>query len=101
MRRRLGVVTAAAALALAATPAANAQLPVHEHPLTTPAGNTTVIAQGVSHQAPCQAFANFHFNVHRAVFGVSGAGPNDVEGKHPLGPIPFQLVFPIELCPLP
>ncbi|HEX2045355.1 MAG TPA: hypothetical protein VHF23_07000 [Gaiellaceae bacterium] len=100
MKRRLGVATAAAALAVAATPA-NAQLPVHEHPLTTPAGNTTVIARGVSHHAPCEAFVNFHFNVHRGVFGVSGAGENDVEGKHPLGPIPFQLVFPVELCPLP
>ena len=55
----------------------------------------------MSHHAPCEAFLRFHFNVHRGVFGVSGAGPNDVEGKHPLGPIPFTMIMPPEFCQLP
>lgn len=97
---RLGVITAVAALALAATPA-YAQLPRHTHPLTTPGGNTAVLARGVSFHAPCQAFVNFHFNVHRGVFGVSEAGPNDVEGKHPLEPIPFTMIMPPEFCSVP
>ena len=100
MRKRVGFVTAVATLALAAAPA-NAQLPRHEHPLGTPGGATPVLAQGVSYHAPCNAFVNFHFNVHRAVFGVTGAGPNDVEGKHPLGPIEFVMIMPPEFCPLP
>ncbi len=91
---------AAAALALAAAPAYG-QLPRHEHPLTTKSGKTHVIAAGVSSQAPCNAFVNFHFNVHRGVFGLSEAGEHDVEGKHPLGPIPFTMIMPPEFCPLP
>lgn len=99
MKQRLVLLIAAGALVFSAAPV-GAQLPVHEHPLTTP-GTTTMIAKGVTAKAPCHAFVTFHFNVHRGVFGVSGAGPNDVEGKHPLGPIPFQPVVPLEFCPLP
>ncbi len=91
---------ATAAVALAAGPAYG-QLPRHEHPLTAKSGKTHVIAAGVSHQAPCTAFVNFHFNVHRGVFGLSGAGEHDVEGKHPLGPIPFAMIMPPEFCPVP
>jgi hypothetical protein len=59
-----------------------------------------MIASGVASHAPCQAFVNFHFNVHRGVFGVSEAGPNDVVGKHPLGPIPFEMLMPPTFCPV-
>ena len=100
MRKRVGILVALAAFALAAAPA-QAQLPRHEHPLQTPGNATPVLAPGVSYNAPCNAFVNFHFNVHRGVFGVSGAGPNDVEGKHPLGPIEFVMIMPPEFCPLP
>ena len=100
MKRSIWLATVVAALAVSAAPA-SAQLPRHTHPLTTPSGNTHVIARGVSHHAPCEAFLRFHFNVHRGVFGVSGAGPNDVEGKHPLGPIPFTMIMPPEFCQLP
>jgi|SRR5919109_2380331 hypothetical protein len=101
MRRLVGVVGAAAALAVGATPAYGQGLPRHTHPLTTPSGDAHLIARGVSSHAPCTAFVQFHFNVHRGVFGVSEAGPNNVEGKHPLGPIPFTIIVPPEFCPLP
>ncbi len=100
MKRSVGLALATAALMLAAAPAYG-QLPRHEHPLTTPSGKTHAIAPGVSYHAPCNAFVNFHFNVHRGVFGLSGAGGHDVEGKHPLGPIPFAMITPPELCALP
>ncbi len=60
-----------------------------------------MIAAGVSHQAPCTAFVNFHINVHRGVFGLSGAGEHDVEGKHPLRAIPFAMIIRADFCPVP
>ncbi len=65
----------------------------HLHCLETPDGRLHAIAPGVTEHAPHGAFENFHFHVHRAVFGVSGAGPNSVAGKHPLGPIPINLPY--------
>ena len=67
--------------------------PLHLHCFTSASGNTHAIARGVTYHAAHGAFDNFHFNVHRGVFGVTGAGPNDVVGKHPLGPIPINLPF--------
>ena len=96
MRRFL--IASVAAGALAATAAqAQAQIPRHFHPLTTPSGKTHMIAQGVTTNASCQAFLNFHMKVHREVFGTTF--PEPIEGKHPLGPITPELAFPVEFCP--
>jgi hypothetical protein len=90
------VVLALAASALAATVGqANAQVPRHFHSVTTPSGDAHTIAQGLTTNAPCEAFLNFHQIVHTEVFGVVGGA----EGKNPLGPLGAQVVQPIETCP--
>lgn len=90
MRRLIVGVVAAAALAVGAGSAA-AHPPQHWHCLKTPSGNWHLIAHGVTENADHRALEEFHFNVHRGVFGVTGAGPFNVEGRHPLGPV--LLVF--------
>ena len=93
MRKHFCGIAAVAALTLGASAAAAHGPPTHLHCLTTPNGNTHAIAPGVTEHAPHDAFVTFHINVHRGVFGVTGAGPNDVEGKHPLGEIPINLPY--------
>ena len=88
MRKLLVGVVAAAALAVGSGSAA-AHPPQHWHCLQTPNGNWHLIAHGVTEHAEHRALEQFHFNVHRGVFGVTGTGPFDVEGKHPLGPVLF------------
>lgn len=90
MRKLLVAVVAAAAL-LVGSGSALAHPPAHWHCLQTPNGKWHLIAPGVTDNATHRALEEFHFNVHRGVFGVTGAGPFDVEGKHPLGPV--LLVF--------
>jgi hypothetical protein len=93
----VGVAAATAALGMAS--GATAHPPTHLHCLTTPSGKTHAIARGVTYHAPHLALENFHFHVHRPVFGVSGAGPMNTPGKHPLGPIPINLPFDPENPP--
>jgi hypothetical protein len=93
--RRL-IVLSLAASALAATAGqANAQVPRHFHSFATPSGETHTIARGLTTNAPCRAFLNFHGIVHTEVFGVVGGA----EGKHPLGPLSAQVVEPRQFCP--
>jgi hypothetical protein len=90
------VVLSLAATALAATVGqANAQVPRHFHSFATPSGNTPTIAQGLTTNAPCQAFLNFHGIVHTEVFGLVGGR----EGKNPLGPLSAEFVEPRQFCP--
>ena len=88
MRKLIVGFVAAAALAVAGSAAAHGP-PPHLHCITTPSGNTHAIAPGVTFHAAHEAFFQFHTNVHRGVFGVTGAGPFNVEGKHPFGEIPL------------
>ena len=89
------LVASVAAGALAALAGqAQAQVPRHLHSLTTPSGKTHTIAQGLTTNAPCGAFLNFHGFVHTEVFGTPATG-----GKHPLGPLAAQVVAPMEFCP--
>jgi hypothetical protein len=76
VRKAFLVVTLAAGLTIEALPA-SAEVPRHIHNLTTP-GTTTAIATGVSENAPCTAFLNFHENVHLGVFAEPGGNPNTV-----------------------
>jgi hypothetical protein len=92
MRKLLVASVAAGALAMAGS--AQAQVPRHFHTLTTPSGNTHVIATGLTENAPCGAFLNFHGFVHMELFGTPTA-----EGTHPLGPLGAQVVTPIDRCP--
>ena len=97
MRKVLVGLFVAAALSVG-TGSALAHPPLHWHCLTTPNGESHLIARGVSEHAEHRALENFHFNVHRAVFGVTGTpgGMFDVAGKHPLGPVYFA---PQPSCP--
>jgi hypothetical protein len=98
MRRLLLGLVVTTAFAVSSG-SALAHPPNHLHCLTTPSGNTHAIARGVTYHAPHLALENFHFHVHRPVFGVSGAGPMNTVGKHPLGPIPINLPFDPENPP--
>jgi hypothetical protein len=87
MRRLVLTCLAAAALLMMAVPAFGSEtVPRHFHQLTTP-GGTHVIAGGLTANAPCTAFLNFHEIVHETVFGTPGTGtltnPNG-----PLVPLP-------------
>jgi hypothetical protein len=94
--RRLVVLSLTAGALTAMAGQANAQqVPRHFHSFATPSGKTHTIARGLTTNAPCRAFLNFHGIVHTEVFGVVD-GP---EGKHPLGPLSAQLVQPMEFCP--
>jgi hypothetical protein len=78
--RRFGVaVLVGSALALASAPAMAQAPPLerHLHTLETSNEKTHVIAAGVTENAPCGAFLNFHGNVHFGVF-VFGNNPHDV-----------------------
>ncbi len=90
MVRKL-LVGALVVAALAVGPgSALAHPPDHWHCFTSASGKTHLIARGVTEHAPHIALEQFHFKVHRAVFGVTGTGRFDVEGKHPLGPVLFS-----------
>ena len=89
MRKFLSIIVAAAGGLTLGAGGASAHPRLHWHCLTTPSGKTHLIAPGVTEHAPHEAFENFHFLVHREVFGITG--PFDLEGKHPLGPV--LLVF--------
>jgi hypothetical protein len=92
--RKLVVLAIAASALAAPVGQANAQIPRHFHSFKTPSGKTHTIAQGLTTNAPCQAFLTFHRIVHTEVFGlVEGAG------KNPLGPLTAQVVQPQEFCP--
>jgi hypothetical protein len=93
--RRLAVLSLVATALAATVGQASAQVPRHFHSFATPSGETHTIAQGLTTDAPCQAFLNFHGIVHTEVFGVVGG----TEGKNPLGPLSAQLVQPMEFCP--
>jgi hypothetical protein len=93
--RRLVVLSLAVSALAVTVGQANAQVPRHFHSFATPSGKTPTIAQGLTTNAPCQAFLNFHGTVHTEVFGLVG-GP---EGKNPLGPLSAQLVEPRQVCP--
>jgi hypothetical protein len=93
--RRLVVLSLVASALAAMVGQANAQVPRHFHSFATPSGETHTIAQGLTTNAPCGAFLNFHGIVHTEVFGVVGGA----DGKNPLGPLSAQLVQPIQTCP--
>ena len=94
--RRLVVLSLVASALAAMVGQANAQqVPRHFHSFATPSGETHTIAQGLTTEAPCEAFLNFHGIVHTEVFGLVGGA----EGKNPLGPLSAQLVQPTEVCP--
>jgi hypothetical protein len=61
MRRVALILAIVGALGIFASPANAVER--HEHDLETP-GTTTTIAGGLSHNAPCTAFLNFHEGVH-------------------------------------
>jgi hypothetical protein len=75
MRRLALVLVVAGVLGLSASPASAVQR--HVHNLTTPNGKSHSVAGGVSLQAPCTAFLNFHNNVHIGVF-LAGKNPNSL-----------------------
>jgi hypothetical protein len=80
MRRFGAAILVGSAFMVGTTPAlgqAPPPLERHFHSLGTPNGKTHVIAGGLTQNAPCGAFRNFHGNVHLAVF-VSGNNPLDV-----------------------
>jgi hypothetical protein len=79
MRRFCVALLVGSAFMLAATPAMAQAPPLerHFHTLETPNGKTHVIAGGLTQNAPCGAFRNFHGNVHLGVF-VLGNNPLDV-----------------------
>ena len=81
MRTFFAMLVAATTLSVLA-PGALA-VPRHTHTLTTPNGGSHVIASGVTLQAPCTAFLNFHEIVHSTVFGTPATGAL----KNPLGPL--------------
>jgi len=88
MRRVVLTSLAVAALLVMAAPAFGSEtVPRHFHQLTTPNGKTHVIAGGLTENAPCTAFLNFHEIVHETVFGTPATGtltnPNG-----PLVPLP-------------
>lgn len=93
--RRLVVLSLAVSALAGIVGQANAQVPRHFHSFATPSGETHTIARGLTANAPCRAFLNFHGIVHTEVFGLVG-GP---EGKNPLGPLSAQVVEPREFCP--
>jgi hypothetical protein len=98
MRTMRKLLVASAVIgALGAVSPAHAQDPVprHFHLLTTPSGETHTIAKGLTTNAPCGAFLNFHGFVHTEVFGAVG-GP---EGMNPLGPLGANVPEPREFCP--
>jgi hypothetical protein len=63
MRRALSILATLVALSLIAAAPALAQIPPHQHFLTTPQGNTHEIASGIACAAHEPAFTNFHTNV--------------------------------------
>lgn len=80
MRRFGAALLVGSALMLAASPAmgqAPPPLERHFHSLETANGKTHTIAGGLTENAPCGAFQNFHGNVHLGVF-VFGNNPHDV-----------------------
>ena len=92
MRKVIAAVVAAAASGIASS-SALAHPPQHWHCLETASGNVHLIARGVTEHAAHRALEQFHFVVHRGVFGVvDPANPQfNVTGKHPLGPVLFAL----------
>ncbi len=97
MRRLIAAVVVAAGFGVASG-SALAQPPQHWHCFETASGNVHVIARGVTEHAAHRAFENFHFIVHRGVFGVVDLeNPQfSAPGKHPLGPVLFS---PTPNCP--
>jgi hypothetical protein len=84
MRKLIGALIFAGMLVLPAVPAqAQEIVPRHVHQLTTPNGTTHAIAGGLTSNAPCTAFLNFHEIVHETVFGTPGTGTL----KNPNGPL--------------
>ncbi len=79
MRRFGAAILVGSAFMLAATPAFGQAPPLerHLHSLATPSGDTHAIAGGVTANAPCGAFRNFHGNVHLGVF-MFGNNPLDL-----------------------
>ncbi len=92
--RKLLVLSVAAVGFATAVGQAEAQVPRHFHSFETPSGKTHTIAQGLTTNASCQAFLNFHGIVHTDVFGLPGT-----EGKNPRGPLFARPVEPSEFCP--
>ncbi len=92
MRKVVVALAAAGALTLMAAPA-QGQVPRHFHMLTTESGKTHTIAQGLTINAPCNAFLTFHGFVHLEVFGAGTAG------KNPQGPLTAQVPDPNDTCP--
>jgi hypothetical protein len=93
--RRFVVLSLVASALAAMVGQANAQVPRHFHSFATPSGKTHTIAQGLTTNAPCEAFLNFHGIVHTEVFGVVGGA----EGKNPRGPLSAQVIQPMQTCP--
>jgi hypothetical protein len=84
MRKAIGALIFAGMLVLPVMPAhAQEVVPRHLHQLTTPNGTTHAIARGLTFNAPCTAFLNFHEIVHETVFGTGGTGTL----KNPNGPL--------------
>jgi hypothetical protein len=81
--RRLVLICLAAVLMMAVPAFGSETVPRHFHVLTTPNGKTHTIAGGLTLQAPCTAFLNFHEIVHETVFGTPGTGAL----KNPNGPL--------------
>jgi hypothetical protein len=96
MRKVLLGLVAALALMTISTPALADEAPVtrHLHFLTTPNGDTHAIARGLTFEAPCVAFLNFHEIVHETVFGTPGTGAL----RNPNGPLTAQLEPQLGTC---
>ena len=97
MRKLIAAVVVAAGFGVASG-SALAHPPQHWHCFETASGKVHLIAQGVTDHAAHRALENFHFKVHRGVFGVvDPANPRmSAPGKHPLGPVLFA---PTPDCP--
>lgn len=95
MRRLIPLALAlAASFATAAPVAAQTPVPRHLHFLTTPSGATHAIAQGLTYEAPCVAFLNFHEIVHTTVFGTPATGTQ----KNPNGPLAAEVIPELGTC---
>jgi hypothetical protein len=84
--RKLLLATGMAGVLLTVAPPVSAQVPLHLHCLTNPAG-THAVAGGLTANAPQHAFENFHFNVHLDVF-MFGSNPNTVSPVPPTATCP-------------
>jgi hypothetical protein len=64
MRRLLSILATVMVLSVLTALPALAQIPPHQHFLTTPQGNSHEVAGGIACAAHEPAFSNFHTNVH-------------------------------------